>query len=165
MIIAIDPGTTESAVVCMHSMQITDRCILPNEAVLRLLKMRVTVGDTVVIEDIQCYGMPVGKETFRTAQWSGAFAHEAQRMHGRVYLIGRRWVKRYLCNNMHAKDANVRQAILDMYPATGGGATPQIGTKKQPGALYGIKSHLWSALAVGLAAQNEEAMKKAEEWK
>jgi hypothetical protein len=172
MIIAIDPGTTESAVVTLRPGEPVPEFsplqppeIAPNQYVFEYLTAAVLPGFTVVIEDIQSYGMPVGKETFRTAQWSGAFAAEAKRMRGRVYLLGRRWVKRCICNSMCAKDANVRRAILDLYPATGGGATPQIGTKKQPGPLYGIKSHMWSALAVGLTAQNEEAMEKAEEWK
>jgi len=56
----------------------------------------------------------------------------------------------HLCKNNRAKDANIRQALLDRFPATGGGKAPQIGTKKQPGPLYGVTSHLWSALAVAV---------------
>jgi hypothetical protein len=45
-----------------------------------------------------------------------------------------------------AKDANIRQAILDRF----GGKEKAIGKKANPGPLYGVKSHLWSALAVAL---------------
>ena len=59
-------------------------------------------------------------------------------------------VKMYLCNNTRAKDGNIRQAIIDRYPANGGGKTPQIGTKKHPGPLYGVSKDVWSALAVAI---------------
>jgi hypothetical protein len=56
----------------------------------------------------------------------------------------------FLCNSMRAKDANIRRRVLDIFPATGGGKTPQIGTKGHPGPLYGVTSHAISALALGL---------------
>ena len=58
----------------------------------------------------------------------------------------------HLCKNNRAKDGNVRQAILDRYPATGGGKNPQVGTKKAPGPLYGVSGHAWQALAVAITA-------------
>ena len=59
-------------------------------------------------------------------------------------------VKSALCHSAKATDANVRAALIDLYPATGGGKVPQIGVKSQPGPLYGIKADLWAALAVGV---------------
>ena len=56
----------------------------------------------------------------------------------------------FLCGTPRAKDTNIRQRVIDIFPATGGGKTPQIGTKKEPGPLYGVTSHCISALAVGL---------------
>ena len=50
-------------------------------------------------------------------------------------------------------DPNVRQAIIDLFPPTGGGKCAQIGTKGQPGPLYGVSSHAWPALGVALTAQ------------
>jgi len=49
---------------------------------------------------------------------------------------------------MRAKDANIRQALLDLIG-------PQ-GTKKTPGPTYGIKSHTWAALAVAVYAANKK---------
>jgi hypothetical protein len=49
---------------------------------------------------------------------------------------------------MRAKDANIRQALLDLIG-------PQ-GTKAQPGPTYGIKSHTWAALAVAVYAANQK---------
>jgi hypothetical protein len=59
----------------------------------------------------------------------------------RVY---RRDVKLHICGSQRAKDANIRQALIDCY----GGKVEAIGKKKAPGPLYGISSHAWSALAV-----------------
>ena len=60
----------------------------------------------------------------------------------------------HLCNSVRAKDSNVRQALLDRFPATGGGKTPQIGTKSKPGPLYGFSKDMWAALGVALTFAN-----------
>ena len=64
--------------------------------------------------------------------------------------VYRKDVKMHLCGSMRAKDTNIRQAIIDRYPASGGGKCPQIGTKKEPGPLYGVSKDIWSALAVAI---------------
>jgi hypothetical protein len=64
-----------------------------------------------------------------------------------VQLVYRRDVKLHLCHSPRAKDANVRQALIDRLG-------PQ-GTKKNPGPTYGMKSHLWAALAVGVYAMDK----------
>ena len=56
----------------------------------------------------------------------------------------------HLCGNNSAKDSNVRQALIDRFPRSGGGKTPQIGTKGDPGPLYGIKKDEWAALGVAI---------------
>ena len=106
--------------------------------------------------------MAVGRTVFETCLWVGRFAQVIEdkgRPWFRVYrkadnkedgILG---VCSYICKNSRAKDTNIRQAIIDLYPATGGGAIPQIGTKKHPGPLYGISKDVWSALAVALTLQ------------
>lgn len=91
--------------------------------------------------------IPTHNTTFETCVWIGRFIERFKREHKFIY---RKDVKLNLCNSMRAKDANVRQALLDRFEPTGGGKTPQIGTKKQPGPLFGMSSHQWSALAVGI---------------
>ena len=95
--------------------------------------------------------MAVGREVFETCVWIGRF-QQAWRDPGAVELVYRKDVKLHLCGTNKAKDANVRQALLDMFPRTGGGATPQVGTKHQPGPLYGVSSHAWPALGVAITA-------------
>jgi len=100
---------------------------------------------------IASYGMAVGREVFETCLWIGRFM-ECARDPEAVNLVYRRDVKLHLCGTSKAKDANIRQALLDMFPRTGGGKTPQVGTKGQPGPLFGVSSHAWAALGVAVTA-------------
>jgi hypothetical protein len=94
---------------------------------------------------IASYGMAVGASTFETCVWIGRFI-EVSRVE--VELIFRKDIKLFLCGTMRAKDANIRQSLLDLIG-------PQ-GTKKTPGPTYGIKSHTWAALAVAVYAAQQK---------
>lgn len=146
MILAIDPGTTHSAFVQYHNGQIVDHGHIPNAEMRQIL-----IGqeyDRVACEMIASYGMAVGASTFETCVWIGRFIEIAR---VDVELIFRKDIKLFLCGTMRAKDANVRQALLDLIG-------PQ-GTKKNQGPTYGIKSHSWSALAVAVFAANNKKIK------
>lgn len=150
-ILGIDPGTTESGWVIYDTEKhsIIDKGILDNERVLDSIS--VFDFDVLSIEMVASYGMPVGKETFETVYWIGRFAEKA-RSFG---ICVERYYKKTdinpaICFNSNVKDAMIRRALLDMFPKTGGGSEPSIGTKKQPGPLYGINSHMFPALAVAL---------------
>jgi hypothetical protein len=123
--------------------------VAPNDFLLD--KVHHFSGDHIAIEMIASYGMAVGREIFETCVWIGRFM-QAWRNPKAVRLIYRRDVKLRLCGTVKAKDANVRQALIDMFPKTGGGKIPQIGTKAQPGPLYGVASHAWAAVAVAVTA-------------
>lgn len=144
-ILAIDPGTTESAALVYETSRqmVLIVGIIPNEAIIIALD---EWNDAVVCEWVECMGMPVGKTTFETVYWIGKFSEHADPFH----RITRREIKLHLCGSARAKDANVRQALLNRFLPTGGGKTPQVGTKAKPGPLYGIRTHLWSALAVAV---------------
>jgi len=145
-LLCIDPGTTTSGVVIFDGKTVNRAWpAIENQYVFDIIESSPV--HHIAIEMVGCYGMPVGAEIFETCVWIGRFI---ERFPGGYDLIYRTDVKLTLCNSMRAKDANIRQAILDRFPATGGGKTPQIGTKKQPGSLYGVKKHAWSALAVGI---------------
>jgi hypothetical protein len=98
------------------------------------------VHPIVVIEMVACYGMPVGAEVFETCTWIGRYLELAEQLEMKTARIFRREIKIALCGSMKAKDANIRQALLDIYG-------PQ-GTKKNPGKTYGVKGDEWAALAV-----------------
>ena len=147
--IAIDPGTYESAYVELDGVRVLDAQIQPNEQVIEYLRDKGT-GELLAIEKVMSYGMAVGASVFRTVFWSGRFVEAYD---GPFQEVPRLAVKLFLCKDSKAKDANIRQALIDMY-----GPTKQqaIGTKREPGPLHGFKSHLWAALAVGITAQQKE---------
>jgi len=58
-------------------------------------------------------------------------------------------VKLHLTQTRRAKDANIRQALIDRY---GPGKALAVGLKATPGPLYGLTGDCWSALAVAVTA-------------
>ena len=148
-ILAIDPGNVQSAYVCLRDGVPVEFAIMPNEKLLHIIPQ--FDADHFALEMVACYGMPVGETVFETVLWTGRFIERWCRTGNLLYTkIYRREVKIHLCNSMKAKDGNIRQAIIDKYPATGGGKTPQIGIKSQPGPLYGVSKDVWAALGVAL---------------
>lgn len=132
--------------------------VLPNFDLLDMIASTApTSGKELAIEMIASYGMPVGREVFETCLWIGRFV-QAWHSPEDVELIYRKDVKMHLCGTPRAKDQNVRQALIDLFPATGGGKTPQIGTVKQPGPLYGVSTHAWPALGVAITARARMAV-------
>jgi hypothetical protein len=151
LILAIDPGTTESGWVLFDGERVHSSAVETNAAMLGRVKHWQS-GTTLAIEMIASYGMPVGREVFETCVWIGRFI-QAWHDPDAVKLVYRKDVKLHLCGTSKAKDPNVRQALLDLFPRTGGGKTPQIGTIKQPGPLYGVSTHAWPALGVAITTQ------------
>lgn len=149
VIVAIDPGYTQSAIVEMRcwreEITIVSHAVVPNEALVkRLAGVACAHNAMLVVEQIASMGMPVGAEVFETVFWSGRFC---QVWAGEWRRIRRVEVKMALCGDPRAKDANIRQAIIDRF---GPGKESAIGKKASPGPLYGIKGDEWQALAVGL---------------
>lgn len=144
-VIAIDPGTTESAYCVFDGESFV--CDKVENAVLLATLAKANVSTSLVIEQIRSYGMAVGAEVFDTCVWSGRFAQQYINATGcEVVWIPRRDVKLNLCGSVRAKDANVRHAIIDRF----GGKEKAIGNKKKPGPLYLVSKDEWAALAVGL---------------
>jgi hypothetical protein len=150
MILAIDPGTDESGWCVFDHGAVLSSGVHSNASMRDAI--RRSGADVLAIEMIASYGMPVGREVFETCVWIGRFA-EVWKQPDDVQLVYRRDVKLHLCGTSKAKDPNVRQALLDLFPRTGGGKTPQIGTIKAPGPLYGVSTHAWTALGVAITAQ------------
>lgn len=141
-VFAIDPGTTDSAYVLWDGAKILRAEIIPNTIALTELCRKEWPGMTLAIEMVASYGMPVGREVFETVLWIGRFveAWDSRKTLPAARLIYRREIKMHHCGNMHAKDANVAQALRDKYG--------EKGTKANPGVTYQLKSHLWQAFAL-----------------
>lgn len=158
-ILAIDPGTTESGwcVFDTDTFQLLAHGIDDNNELRKQISRFKDSEDddkiTMAIEMVASYGMPVGESTFHTVRWIGRFQERFEKLYrpDRVHLITRQEVKMCLCHQLKGvNDSVIRRRVLDIFPATGGGKTPQIGTKKEPGPLYGVKSHIFAAIAVAL---------------
>ena len=151
--LAIDPGTNQSGWVRTCDGNVMDSGVSENHDMLEIIR-RGHAGH-LAIEMIASYGMAVGREVFETCVWIGRF-QQAWHTPSSVRLVYRRDVKLHLCGSAKAKDANIRQALIDLYPRTGGGSRPQIGTKAQPGPLYGMNTHAWAALGVALTPSGDK---------
>lgn len=163
MILALDPGTLQTGYCLYDGSRVVESGVMFNYDLLPALnsvQFKFYQAEQLAIEMIASYGMPVGREVFETCVWIGRF-QQAWRAPEAVKLVYRKDVKMHLCGTPKAKDANIRQAIIDLFPAIGGGATPQIGTKAAPGPLYGVSSHAWAALGVALTAADQKAREAA----
>lgn len=152
-VFAIDPGPSQSSyVIClftgdtrllgtpMQLQSVFEGC--PNEKVLQSLAGSPSCH--FVCEDVVFYGenVHVGKSVFDTVRWCGRFEQLLYTMGKTIEFIPRQTVKACVVNNTRAKDPDVRQALIDRFGA--------VGKKKDPGPLFGISGHSWSALAVAV---------------
>lgn len=140
-ILAIDPGTTESG-WCLLSPSgvVIDAGVADNHQLIYGLP--TMSADLLAIEVFEARGMPIGNESIETILYTGRLM---QAWGGPLRRVKRSQVKRHLCGSLKAKDANVRQALIDRY-----GGEKALGRKATPGPLYGVKSHAWAALAVAV---------------
>lgn len=144
MILAIDPGNIESAYCIMDKdtyKPIVFEKIENNLFREKLLgELRYYPIETVAIEMIASYGMPVGASVFDTCVWIGRFMEVISCPF--TFFVYRKAVKVNICGSMKAKDSNIRQALIDRFG--------EVGTKKNPGWFYGFKKDVWAAYAVGV---------------
>jgi len=153
-VLAIDPGTEQSAIVALRADgSVFSGEILPNIYVCGQVLQEDWGEDTMLaIEGVQSYGMAVGQTTLDTCVWIGRFIEcwyprKANILYRKKESPPFPSITMHLCKSQKAKDTNIRQALIDRY---GGTKDKAIGTQKSPGPLYGFKSHMWSALAVGV---------------
>jgi hypothetical protein len=138
MLIGIDPGPRESAFVVWDGARVVRACDMANAELAEYLD---SASSPVACEWIESFGMAVGREVFETVFAIGTFSQ-----HARLRLVPRRDVKMHLCQSVRAKDGNIRQALIDRFG--------EVGTKKNPGPLFGISQHRWAALAVAVTAHD-----------
>lgn len=135
LILGVDPGSTHSGWVEWDGVRVLVSGYSPNESIRAVDTQRYTA---CVCEMMNHQGMMPGAETFETLVWIGRFI-EAWGQDNRVL---RRDIKMHLCGNSRAKDSNIRAAIIERFGAPG--------TKKAPGATYGVTGHAWQALGAAI---------------
>jgi hypothetical protein len=182
LVLAIDPGPERSAWLVYDSRRrrpiafgIETNELLAERALPHLNSHGPDMLSQVVIEMVSCYGsgLPVGKETYETCVWIGRFMERVCPFASAT--VTRSQVRVAICGTARAKDANVRQALVDRWGGKekaigrrhcrdcGGkgyrGRRPPkertpcsqcMGTGDGRGPLYGITSHVWAALAVAV---------------
>jgi hypothetical protein len=152
--IGIDPGPLTSGVVVLDR---DGRVVLSEHAadvdrVLAILSPGWPDRSSAAgIERIQSRGI-AGASLFQTAEMGGRFFQAALYYGHTARWIYRREVLAALdVTGKGSRDAMVRQALIEVYD----GST-SIGTKRNPGPLYGVKSHAWQALAVAWVVREME---------
>lgn len=160
-ILGIDPGNKLSA-YCVYEVdthKVYAKGKIENQKLHLMLHgkekdLRVRDCAVLAIEYMHSMGMPQSQDVLDTQffagrlveAWTGGWLKNEPTWHP----VKRRDVKLTICNNPRAKDKNIRQSLLDMFPAIGGGNVPQVGTKAKPGPLYGVSNDVWSALAIAI---------------
>lgn len=145
MILAIDPGATESAFMFLADGKPYQFAKVGNRQIIELiegLELRSYLIESAAIEMIACYGMAVGKEVFETVLFIGYLKRMLEEQNIPVSFVYRKQIVTHLCNSVSATDTNVRRVLLDRFG--------EKGTKKKPGVTYGISKDMWSALAVAV---------------
>jgi hypothetical protein len=152
-ILAIDPGTTQSAFVVWD----TDRQefiglkmgIVDNDLLLKSIDEYAVDADLIAIEAVQNYGFQMGRTTIETIMFTGALRQESSVMcsWATVKLYGRPTIK----GHFNAKnDATIRSSLRMRY-----------GEARKGEKLEGVKKDIWSALALAVALTENPKLK---EW-
>jgi hypothetical protein len=153
-ILAIDPGTVQSALVIYNDEdnKIEYNKIIPNEAIAHVINN--FIADVLVVEMFKSYGMSVGDSVLQTCVWIGRF-QEAWK--GPSELIYRKTVVSELCGTATANDSNIRNAVIDYFSTfepqgiLGVGVSYDRSKKRKPASLRDISKDLWSAVAIAIA--------------
>lgn len=154
LIFAIDPGNIESgfAFFEMPDLALIEFGKVKNEILLENINFFTSQANSIAIEMVASYGMPVGKDVFETCVWIGRFVQAAKK---EAYFVYRKDEKLCLCGSLKAKDSNIRQALIDRY-ATFDFKNGK-GTKKNPDTFYGVSKDAWQAIAVGVTHYEKES--------
>ena len=146
-ILAIDAGTTESGYCFMDTETYKPLTFGKVDNDELLATVREGKYDALVLEAFASYGMSIGASTITSIEWNGRFIEAADALGKPFYRIYRREEKLCLCGSMKAKDANIRQALIDRFAQFD--FKNGKGTKTNRDIFYGFHSDIFSAFAVG----------------
>ena len=152
IILGIDPGENKSGVVLFDAK--ANRVLWAHEKDVQELERILQYGwnempDVIVCENIVPMGVPFSSNLRATCRHIDRLEFIAEARKIQWVFITRNQVKMTLCGRCKGvKDAHVSCAVQERF----GGRKAALGTKKQPGPLYGVSGHCWQALAAVIAA-------------
>lgn len=146
LVIGIDPGPKESAIVAYDGKDIHFKMQLENDQILSVLghyREDPKVLPFLAIENMACFGKVAGESMFTTAIWIGRFIQFWGDAH---VLLHRKTIVTHITGHGKNGDSEVQTALRTKF---GDVLLP----KRPTGKLKGFANHLWSALAVAVTAQ------------
>lgn len=147
MIVGIDPGSEQSAYAVIDLKgQPVRHGLVPNED-LADAALPPNFDARVYIEWLSNQGQAVGATTFDTARWIGRFEQQFLDRGFDPTLVPRRDIKLWFLGQPNGRDSQITNAVCDRY---GGSLAAAKGVKRAKGPCYGMRSHIWQALAVAL---------------
>ncbi len=154
-ILAVDPGTLESAYVMVDEETLRPLEIgkVSNNHLLSVL-CSSEIFDIwnikhFVIEMVAGMGQSVGQETFDTAFWIGRFWEAVRNIQDVPRTkIFRRHEKTFIAKTQKCKDADIIRLLVNRFAP--GQLNNGKGTEKNPGWFYGFKADIWQAYAVAV---------------
>lgn len=152
-LLAIDPGSALTGYVLYdvdaRALVLRGKC--SNEDLVAMIRRaEFSSALMLAIEHAQSFGAKVWNQVFDATLWGGRFVEAWDSVtSGRPHaLVFRRDVKLHVTGSPKAKDQQVRQCLLEQW----GGKDVAVGTKKQPGPLFGVTADMWAALAIAVYA-------------
>lgn len=151
-IFALDPGNMDTGWVIYDAAarRVVECGNTPNQELLRKVQTQWSVSlergepvPSLVSEMMRARGMPTSNDEMETLVWIGRFK-QAWHRPDEVRLVYRQDAKLHVTGSPKAKDANVRQALIDH--------VGKPGTRKAPGPTFGVSNHAWAALCVAVYA-------------
>lgn len=145
-ILAIDPGTIQSAMICWDGKKIIGFTKTENGFIRNQLR-ECERDCPLVIEEINPY--KIGMTIRDTILWSGIFQEAWEHQFRKVYYLPRREVAKHLCGiGSGFNDSMIIAALADRFAY--GQKNRGKGTKKNPGFFYGFKADIWQAFALAV---------------
>ena len=162
LILGIDPGPVTSGVVLYDPVQgkvVEAWAKMLTEKALRVTRFRRLLTDRgfvweldrvhLAMETIVSYGARIGMETIANIELIGRIKEAWSREDANATYLSRPDILGHLTGRRNAKEADCADRLKEMH-----GGLNAVGTKKNPGPLYGVTSHAWSALAVAVVASD-----------
>jgi hypothetical protein len=153
-VLAIDPGTTESAYVLWDGKRILHKDKVNNAEMFPIIRHLIANYEVsnFCIERVASYGMAVGQTTFDTCVYAGRFLQYFidKANFSVTNEIFRKDIKLHHCGMTRAKDSNIITSLVDRFEPNEQHGKYGKGTKKDPGLFFGFSKDVWQAFALAV---------------